>query len=419
MEAKEKAKLNQLIMMLETNKVINSVYETNTKNLYNENEIYDQIEKIYFKDEKNERKSKEELYDWAKEKVRYSILNVLIELACNLLHKEKINGKIIDNPDLFFANNWEKLINIMLSQGIICTTSTDSINIKLPKLDENQIDRYVLEILSECDPTLEWVNEYNKLKEEKRIIDSNEEKGILAHKLQTKDFDGKFENAYIKSSEGIDYILLTHDGTLEDIPSTIHEFAHYISEKGRSNQKIPKTFQEFPSIFYELYSLEFLKKAGYNDVVIKSIREKRLQNTMDHVLLNYDMLRYLRMYLEYGEIKEEEDIKYQKDLQERIKGFFPQLSKYSNFLNYFLNYKKRAFDSCDDCIRDLILNPWCLYDIYPYIIGTFLAVKSMESLILDENLLHQIKDYTENLAFVDPYEVFKSIGYDIKGDTLK
>lgn len=420
-------KLSELFLIIETNNIIKKS-NLNIPPMYNENEIYNRINCFYFQthgEKLSVNHQKKELYEWAKAESRYPLLNELIKLSINRLeYKEQINDISIDNRDLFMINNMNELINIMLKQYTICLSNMNIELTELPKLNKEEVDNYIFKILSECDPTLEWQEIYQSAKKKKRIIYldeySEKEKKILADKMGLEKLESLGENICIMLPDG-PYILLTYTGTIYDISITIHELAHYIGIIKYPNNKPEKTLSEFPSIFYELYTLNFLKKMGYDEKEILTINYKRLKNTMGTVLNNSSIFHYIRMYLNENKIEKDADINFHKDsikLTEKnmSKEMIEEIIK---IMPDFFDYEKSAFNKCDECIKQLILRPFDMYDSYPYILGNYLAIKSVENLQLGEDILPKMKYYTENISTIDPYEVFESIGCDIRSNTFK
>lgn len=430
MENLDKMGLAELFFIIETT----NIYQKNgygLSNVFDQSDIYNKINKYY--KEKNGKildinidSNKKDLYEWAKEESRYSVLSSLLKLVLmELTNGRQIHGEIINNTDLFMSINVPSLISIMVEQCGICFSSINTENVEVSKLNKKEVDNYVCRILTEIDPTLEWLEIYTNAKKDKSIIYLNElteeEKLDYAKKLGEKFL--ATENACMVDLIDPDnsHILLTYKGTIEDVSTTMHEFAHYITMKKNPGVKSQQTLNEFASTFYELYSLEFLKKNGYTEKEISTINSARSVYTIAVAENVLDIFIYMQLFLKDFGVTEDIDIKYNKEIIKNKKKLISEQTLKERIKNDpdSWNPKKLAHKNCDNCIEQLILNSDFIYILYPYIFGHYLAIKGMENLSTDKDMLSKIKNYTEKSADIDPYEVFKGVGCDVKKLGLK
>ena len=392
---------------------------------YEEEEIYTELLKRYNSDSDIKFKildfnTKEILYKWAQKKCRYPLLNNLMKIQVNrLIHEEELCGVTIDSTDSFLVNNLKPVIKIMIEQVAKSIFNFKIVYTKkISKINNQEFNECVCEILKEMDPTLEWLNIYIQAKKEGKIIYLDELSNCEKNKLKDKLGFGELPHNFCGSINGSYYLFLTRIGTIKDVHSMLHELAHYITEYNASNIKVQPTLMEFPSIFFELYSLDYLRRIGYSSDELEAINLERLENTLMITAQTSGILDYLDMFVDNLEIKEEDDIRKNKKIKEDIINILSEEAKkvIINDVPDFFDPTISAYQSCDDCIKSLVSNPMQLFLIYPYVLGNYLATKSMEMLFKDRDFLKKIKFYTEKVSMIDPYEVFVAVGCDV--DTL-
>ena len=423
----EKDRLLELYTIIELSKII---YKSQEKIELSrkETEIYEEINNLYLKENnksynKINDKSRNKLYEWAKEKSRNDLLNELIKIQINRLNeKEELCGVIFDNRDIFLGNNLYSLICILQKNLSPLSSHLDTNQQKLTKISPEERENNIKEILSEIDPTLDWLQIYYQAKTNNKIIYLNEltefEKKQLFNKLELESFMPN-DNACLNDQNGEPLILLKLTNNLKDIPTIIHELSHYITKIKNPTMKTQSTLKEFSSIFYELYSLDFLKRKGYKESDIIAINNMRTKNTKELLIRNELIFKYIKMYLKNSNITEEDDIKRDQLLKKILKLRISEEDKeeLEKGIPSFWNSKIYVHKECDSCIEDLLLQPYCMYKDYPYLIGYYLATNGMKALKKDPNLLYKIKYYTDNSSLIDPLEIFIKVGCDI--ETLK
>ena len=150
--------------------------------------------------------------------------------------------------------------------------------------------------------------------------------------------------------------------------------------------------KEFPSLFYELYTLEYLKKKGYSKSAIdylRSFRSNEISNAYD---LIRDIMYYINIYMRDGIISEENDI--------------------GNEFNQIM-----VGDRVCIMLDELVKNPSALSSAYPYIIGGYLANKAIN---MDDTTKSMIKYINENLSKIRVEDVFNILENDLgREKTLK
>lgn len=371
-----------------------SMYEDDDIVPYDMEYVWHKINDYYYQESDrlldiNNEDDRSILFNWMKEKCRYQLLDELMVHMFNSFINIEDNG--IDNRDEFFINNIDAMEEIM-------STSNNSIkidNILLPELSKNKVITLVKEILLEIDPSLEWLRIYEEAINNNKIIYLNEldKRGIIDLKKELGINSLKYvDNSCLTLEDGEKYILLNYKGDISDASTTIHELVHYIS-KYNHNEKESPILREFPSIFFELYALDYLKEIGYDENDIKLVNQHRIADTYMATIESRLFVYYLKMIMDNGVITEEID-------RQMISDRWYYLAS---------DYKK----NCDNCIRDLIINPYTFFEIYPYVIGNYLANKTIKKLKSDRQILGIIKYMNDNLYKIDPFYVFNLLAPEL------
>ena len=367
-----------------------SIYEDDDIVPYDMEYVWHKINDYYYQENDilldiNKEDDRSILFNWMKEKCRYQLLDELMVHMFNRFINIEDNG--VDNRDEFFINNIDMMEKIMGTGNY--DMKMDDKNIS--ELSKDKVITLVKEILLEIDPSSEWLRIYEEAIDKNKIIYLNEldKKGIIDLKKELVVDSLKYiDNSCLTLKNGEKYIFLNYKGDISDISTTIHEFTHYVS-KYNHNEKESPILREFPAIFFELYALEYLKEIGYDETDIILVNQHRIADTYMAIMESRLFIYYLKTIMNNGVINEEIDRELIRD-------------KY-----YLFNDVRK---NCDNCIRDLIINPYAFFEIYPYVIGNYLADNAIIKLKDDRQLLGFIKYMNDNLYRINPYDVFNILG---------
>ena len=346
--------------------------------------VYEEIGKRYYEENNVYVNDSDVLFNWLKEKAKYLLLDdMMLHMFNGLIKNDEEDNEIkLRYADPFFVSNILELRNIMLKYGK--TINENKEEIKLSKMKDYQVANMVRDILSEVDPSLEWLNIYEEMINENRILYVNlltdKQREILEGKLgvDLNHEDGNFF-IYLKATNEA-YVLLNYTGTIADVATTIHEVIHYISRYKNNFEEEEPILREFCSTFFELYAYNYLEKMGYDKKEISMINKDRTNNVvryLDDVLIICD---YLIMFMMNAKVSKEYDAVINND--ERV----------------------------DRCTNTLIENPYLLSCYYPYFFGNYLATKGIEQMENDKFLLSVVKYITDKLPGMDAYTVFNLMG---------
>lgn len=336
----------------------------------------------------------EKLYNWMIEKLSYEFLTLLIDVKLDyLLEKDK-----------FMFYNLPAMINIM--HEFLNTCSIDKINIiNTQTISKEKTNSLVNEILKQIDPSLEWLKIYEECRKNNKIIYINEynedQLKELAHKLYLNKIPR--EDSCICLPNNTHYIILNYKNNLYDTINTMHEFIHYIIET--QSIKKPLLLTEFFSIFYEMYSLYFLKKQGFDLKELTSIYQNFRIRNLYMIGLEIDPLfKYIKIFVEKKCVEFEDDFNYYVDLLKKL-----NIKNEDN-----LSPEKLAYKRCEKYIISLLNNDF--FESYPYVIGSYLSFEAMSN--FDEKILEKIKEFIDS-DNIDPYDVFKFVGCDVEKLEIK
>lgn len=408
--------LVDLLFLLEVKKIKFPIYKDLVDNC-NYDEVYEQIN-VFYKKETGisistlDDDGKHTLYEFAKNKERYHLLNdLLIIFVNNLCFKKKASGETVDSPDLFVINNLNQLITIIIQQHLDLLLSSYFSSCCFSKLEKDKRENLITEFLIEIDPTMEWLNIYRRAKNSGKIIYLNEcseeEKRNLSKRFGI-DFEFS-KNCCIKTEDGESYMFVDCVGNISDVVSIIHEFSHFVSLSG---DELQPSLLEFPSLFYESYCLLFLEKKGYSKEELSDIRNSRNLNTSEVSSLTQTIFEYIKVILDNNSLLTEEvDLAMMKDNFKKVEKFMTEEDRQLIFS--YLDFKKFIYDKCDECIEFFILYGQNANKIYSYVMGKYLTDTAIDRLNNGQSILPDIKNITENLS-VDPYDVFKILGCDVE-----
>lgn len=336
----------------------------------------------YLKDKKDINK----ILDWLQAEVRFDTYNYLLGNTINYLKQN----------DFDFLDNISDIANTMLNQAMSNTLRLAKKNeIKLPSITSQEFDNLFYEFLKFINAPEKWKQMYNEIKSSGRII----------FKSQIDDID---ESKCYRDEDGILKILVSTDGTIKYFCSFVHEFAHYVNMKDAVTPA-PLSILEFPSIFFEKISAEFLKNKGYKkdivDQVVKDRNKNNLHIYMELSSLFYDILRFIKK----GPILKADKVAFWEnqfrviqETKENIVKLWEQNYESIPDLS-FLEQPKVDISSlvdkeCDTSIDNFIQNGLLVINGYQYLLDTYLAEEVLKKSENDSTIISRMINVTNNLS---------------------
>ena len=266
-------------------------------------------------------------------------------------------------------------------------------NNTISTINEKQFEELVLEAINYIDPTNKLLEYYLEMKKENRL---------KIEKIEPGEDDN---SCFIHSPETGEYgIYLNTCGTITDVVGLMHELGHLYYTFINRGEKIPnELFDEVPSIYFELKTLEFLKTKGYSEKELLLISNLRTQSNIGFLLCVSPIL--LGLYRNKDNKPEDYDPCDVKNLIDKVKTTDPnELQK--------LGYTE---EEAKEIINDAILNQCCrmlspttdVIRTSMYLVGTYLAEHSIENLNHEDvlEILNKIRSNPYNVA-----EILKMFG---------
>ena len=267
----------------------------------------------------------------------------------------------MDNVGTFFLDN-SSLIKNITEEEIDYLNGFANNNGTMCKVNNWKIKDIIKDILDEVDGTSEWLEIYLDAVNSGHIIYLNELDDESLNKLKRGlgilNIES-FDNTCMHLGNKDRYLFLNYKDNLGDVIFTIHEIIHYINEILDNGRNVFPLVREFPSIFYEMYALNYLYKIGYSEEELMKVYHFRIDD-----------------------------------------------------LNVCIDSIRNIVD-IDDVTRDI------LYTCYPYIIGDYLARMAIIKSKNDMTILPMMKYITENLSKIDVSDIFKLFEVSEKRRILK
>ena len=242
-------------------------------------------------------------------------------------------------------------------------------------------------------------------------------KNILNNGELNFSYNKEEEGNYFLSENGLGIINIDREYNFQDVINLVHEFGHYLCNKGKKQTKIGYLLDEFIGRYFEIQAVEYLISNGYKEKELKSslLIEYLLDNIYEFIK-NYPLII---MYYHFGAI----------DLESRelFCKFFYFIDE--DDFNELCQEKLELFDYIkSEYLKDCINNPYIVDESdlifemakvfsedYRYILGTVLALYPLNKndiIDLVDNL--NTKKY-ENLTLSD---ILKKLDIDINSDVF-
>ena len=336
---------------------------------------------------------KEKILDFLKKQQRYNLMNMLLEEEYqNMLSLEALEH------DSYLRTHLTQLLELSEVDMRERFKYSKEKEVELPELTPEELDKLCIEFLIQIDPSLKWLKLYNKLKKENNILYGEEFP------------DPCSDWGCIETTDNV-YIYAPLVGDISDFMYFIHEFAHCVTlcnkEKGEC---IPSSIQEFPSIFFERLATAFLRDKGYSDEEVMHLEEQRIKATLTNRTDISPSIRYLIDYLNLGEITFEQE----KAKMDRIRNAIPDdlPDEMKELLNAMMSTQdeENVHIKIDAETAFLLEHPNCIFEEYPYVLGSNLADETLEKVADEPMLIYTMLEITENLTRETAQSVMKKLG---------
>jgi hypothetical protein len=201
------------------------------------------------------------------------------------------------------------------------------------------------------------------------------------------------------------YLEIKDTGTIEDFFTLSHEFMHYVINT-YNRKSIPLALEEFPSIFFETYSIEFLKRKGYKEDKLEVLHDFRYNDMKEK---SFGMLNFLIAdIIDKSKGKEVDD----KRLREYITVLNKIISKRNEDNELYIEpydideYIKKDID---DRTKSYFVGLIEYVEAFRYPISAYLAFKTYDNISENKDLIEQVVNYmlyATNPTFKETIETF-------------
>ena len=348
--------------------------------------------------------NKSKLFNFANDVFRYKLLNDHINIALDDFIKSEKSPEIVDYL--------KEIIDINENQ-FSRLEDVNTTNNKYAYLSPDDLINHFVDFLIYIDSSNDYLSIFKEMIDNRRLIFldlvSDESKKLLYKKLGIE--DNNYDNFFWHSEDYGGYVFITRNNDINDFKALAHEFAHYISFVKSKNNKISNILSEFPALYYEMLSCNFLLSKGYSSKDIQSTILDRIKYIYDQSEFIANINIYLKLYMECTE-----DIKYEDDVSMRknqLQNFIARLGneqyeKLSEKEKNDLDPYKLAKEFCDFANFYLGLEPCIVSKTYPYLFGYYLAKKFIWVSSKDDKYIKEMKYITDNLANINVGELLNN-----------
>lgn len=332
----------------------------------------------YLKD----RKDIDKILEWLKTETRFDAYNLLLEITINYFKQY----------DFDFLDSVSEMVDIIASQLVSSFSQHQEKDVELPLLTVLELDNLFNEFLKFINAPKSWRDVYVELKSS----------GKISFEKQIDDID---KSKCYTDDNGVLRILISTDGTITAFCSFVHEFIHYISMKELA--PIHFSIEEFPSIFFEWLSAQFLKSRGYKDVIDKVVINRNKNNFGIYMSIS-PLFNDISAYIKGGPITKSRKIEL---LEKNLKAFQETKEKIVRLLeasgehvdeNIFelpvFDIPKKVDEECDFLIDGFIQNGLLVINGYQYLLDTYLAEAVLKKSKSDSTIIPRMINVTDNLS---------------------
>lgn len=345
-----------------------------------------------------ERNNEEKIFQWLQSASRWDTYNYLLSITSNFLKT--------DDEEFFKQMNY--ITSIWFNRVIDNIQFRDDSNKDYQKISEKEFDSLFYEFLDYINAPVEWIKIYNELKVKGLIIIEKE-----------KEYDNSM---CFLDNDGIFKILIGNGDNLRGFCNFVHEFIHYVSrQKGLSIEKM--AVSEFPSIFFEKISAEFLEEKGYSNQIVNQIINDRESNNYSLITSMQPLFSDLIRYINYGEINKSDKMSFYKNLIESINRTRKKLLKIitdageqvedlSAFEEIKVDIEKDVDDECDLMIDSFIKEGLLVINGYQYLLDSYLVEQVLNKRNNDNTIVEKMVNVTNNLGMISVKDILSLFGIE-------
>lgn len=333
--------------------------------------------------------NQKEIMDWLKESQRFPVYNYLLDIATNYLKEN----------DASFFNHMKEIIKKATSDNFRLIKNKNEKDLKLDSMNLEELEKNFINFLEAIKAPAEWKEIYNYLKENNLITYTNE----------------KHQSAVIMEN-GIRKVIVSNDNTLDTFISLVHEFVHYVAIE-KSNNDMPFSLREFPSLYFEKIAAIYLVSIGYNEDIVENTIKTRNDNNYDLYKGLFGIITDILRYNKKGPITLEEKADFNRqvdqilvttisDLNQILKDAGVDSKTLESLEPKVIDYEEAAKEMCDLDISMFIQKGLLVLNGYQYLTDNQLAEAVIDK--GNEETTDKMIFVTENLG---KFDIDKIISY--------
>lgn len=268
----------------------------------------------------------------------------------------------------------------------------------LPKMNRITLDSYFRELLKEIDSDGILLKIYND--------------ALLKRKIK---LSKKFKGSFCVINEKNVTLEIKETGTIKDFFTLCHEFMHYVLNTYNKNS-IPLALEEFPSIFFEKYAIDFLNRKGYSEEQLEVLYDFRFNDMKEKSfgMLNFlvaDIIdKYKGMEVDDSRLREYVTI-LNRFITKRNEELIKENGQKKDGSPYLTLYDIEEYisDDIDSRTRAYFIGLIEYVEAFRYPISSYIAFKVYDESKQDKTILSRIIDYmlyATNPTFKETIEQF-------------
>lgn len=323
----------------------------------------------------------EEILEYLQNRYRFPLTNYLLNLFISSME------------ELFFTSGKESLEEIeervQLTEKIRHQEDTWSEEKEITfEVSKEETLFLCKSFLATIDPTLSWLTIFYGMLEKEPLVESLDDPRAKELKLAEEE---KY-STFFESPDSNWYIFMAWKNNLEDAPTLIHEFMHYMGyhffkEKANNVNEL----SEFPSLFFEELMYQFLMQNKYPIEEVENMRfNRRLGIASSAETLN-ELLVLMKRRKEGLPITVDSEL---ERLQDEIRE---NIEIGDEYLIAKKHQEEFANVICDDRNHDIITMPEELLECNYYIMGQVYSNQVLETLRTNPDTIPTMMRITENL----------------------
>lgn len=333
------------------------------------------------------------VFDWLKKELRWDAYNYLLSIMVDVIKKK----------DIYLLNNIDSITTIMLIQSKNSAFNMTYENVdKLPLISLDELEKLFYDFLKYINAPKNWKQMYEDLKSSGRIT--------------FEDKVGNIDNSECYEDEnGVFRLLISTDGTIECFRSIVHEFIHYVSFSKSKLVDNNYSITEFPSIYFEELSTEFLRSRGYQDNIIDEIINRRKESNLAIYIELSTLYDDILSFTKNGSIERQIKIEYAENKLKKIQEVKNALAKIlgenredidlKNLENPITDIPSYADKDCDILTCELIVNGVSVMKGYQYLLGTFLANEVLKQSMTDPTTITRMIKVANELGSINLQDI--------------